>query len=67
MSLTRLVGRPSLAGVRPLVDDAAFAATSAELQKFRTDPEQGPKLQQLLTEYDATTTFGSYVSCPRGS
>lgn len=51
----------ALAGVRPLVDDAAFAATSAELQKFRTDPEQGPKLQQLLVEYDETTTFGSYV------
>lgn len=47
--------------VRPLVGDDAFAATSAELDRFRTDPEQGPKLQQLLVEYDEATAFGSYV------
>lgn len=47
--------------VRPLVDDESYAATAAEIETFKTDPEQGPKLQALLEEYEKATTFGSYV------
>lgn len=47
--------------VRPLVDDQAFAATTAAAAEFQGEPGQGPRLQEMLTEYDKATSFKSYI------
>jgi carnitine O-acetyltransferase len=50
-TLEESVGR-YLEWVRPLVDDEAYVEAAAWAEEFISDPEQGPRLQQLLVEYD---------------
>ena len=47
--------------VRPLVDDAAYEATTEVVGQFQSDPAQGPKMQKMLEDYDSTTPFKSYI------
>ena len=48
--------------VRPLLSDDDYKEAVEAVERFRTDPSQGPKLQELLKNFDKTTNAGSYIA-----
>ena len=48
--------------IRPLLSDDDYKEAEDTVERFRTDPSQGPKLQELLKKFDKTTNAGSYIA-----
>jgi carnitine O-acetyltransferase len=48
--------------VQPIVGKKDYADAVEAVQAFREDKDAGPRLQNLLLEYDKKTTSGSYIA-----